>query len=127
MGDDISQVETGQLTKQVVNGHVLVPMLEKDENALQLSHDDHDLSQPYADSGKTTFKWPANKTLEDFFPNLSGDQIVVLPFLPNVILFGFGTDLVKGQLLTEETSFPGWAMDQSCAPIWHPSTQQSSC
>ena len=50
----------------------------------------HNLSQPYGDSGKTTFKWPANKILEDLFSNLPGDQTVVLACLLNVISFRFG-------------------------------------
>ena len=91
----------------MVNDHVLVPMLAKDANALQLSHDNHDLSQPYADSGKTIFKWPANKTLEDFFLNLPGDQTVVLACLPNVILFGFGTVPTKGEVANRGDEFAG--------------------
>ena len=44
--NDISQIEMGQITKQTVNGHVLVPMLARDVQAFQFSHNNHDLSQP---------------------------------------------------------------------------------
>jgi hypothetical protein len=111
--DDILQAEVGYFVKKDIYGSFLVPMLESSAKALKFLFDPHNLSTEYSATWNTTkiFKWPKEKALSDFFPEIKAGDKVVIASMPTVMPYGFGAVPTEGNIVDTADNFA--AMDNS--------------